>query len=186
LTVDMLFGNASLNEAELRSTEFGFVSVKTMVVVPFRAIEAGVKALEICAKAMTVKNAGEGAAPAMGVCVLVAPLVASGQPLAGLIEALATRTVTVQLAFGGTVMPLKERLVAPAAKLLLFAPEQVPFAAPAAKICMLASESVKATPVSAAALLFVSVTTSVEKLVAEAVLLRMVPGLKPREMVGGE
>jgi hypothetical protein len=182
----MLTGNASVKEAEERSIAFGFVSVKTMVVVSLRAIDDGENAFEICANPITVKNAGDGAAPALGVCALVTPLVASGQPEAGLIEALATLTVTVQLALAGTVMPLKERFVAPAAKLLPPAPAQVPPAAPAAKICMLESASVKATEVSATALLLVKVMVNVDELVADAVLARMVPGLNPSETDAGE
>src|SRR4051812_5289452 len=183
--VVMLAGKVSLNDADDRSMELGFVSVKTMVVVSLRAIDAGEKALERVAKPITVRKAGEAPAPAMGVCALVTPEVTSGHPLAGLIDALATLTVTVQLPLAGTVMPLKERLVAPAAKLFEEAPAQVPPAAPAAKICMLESPSVKETPVSAMALLLVSVMISVDELVADAVLLRMVPGLNPSETEAG-
>src|SRR5258708_21199381 len=101
---------------------------------------------------MTIRFAAEGVLPAVGVCVLVAPLVWLGQPAAGLTLALATLMVTVQLPFAGTVMPLKLRAVAPAAKTLLAAPVQVPPAAPAAEICMLVSVSLKAAAVSAAAM----------------------------------
>ena len=118
--------------------------------------------------------------------MLVAPLVALGQPLAGLTDGLETCTVTVQLPLAGMVRPLKERLVAPAVNELPAAPVQVPPAAPVAKICIPVSASVKATEVSAAALLLARVMVSVDLLAGDAALVRMTPGKKPTDSCGGE
>ena len=122
-------GKVSLKLTAETVVPFGLVRVKVMVEVPPAAIEDGENASEMATYPRTVRFAlGEGA-PAMGVCALVAPLVAVGHPASGLMFALATWTVTVQVPFAGTVRPEKARLVAPAAKLLPAAPMQVPAAA---------------------------------------------------------
>ena len=105
--------------------------------------------------ASTVRGAVLLAAPA-AVWVVVTPEVVL---LLTPIELLVTLNVTVQLLLAGIVIPEKLSAVWPAVKTVV-APQVPPTAPPTA--VMLASVSVNVAPVSADALLFASVSVTVE------------------------
>jgi hypothetical protein len=99
------------------------------------------------------------AAPAVVVCVVVTPEVVFGCPPNVL---LVTLKVTVQLPLAGMAIPVKLRLVAPAANDVGVVPAQVPPTAPPTAL-MFTSVSLNAPPVSAdaAPLDSIRVTTDV-------------------------
>jgi hypothetical protein len=98
------------------------------------------------------------AVPAVGVSAVVTPDVAFGcEPTVLLV----TAKVTVQFPLAGIVIPLKLSAVAPAPRVFVFAPRQVPAAAPPTAL-ILASVSVNEALVRSAALLLLRVRVTVE------------------------
>src|SRR5258708_22872265 len=108
----LLLDSVSVKEPLVRLEALVLESVSVTVEVPPDAIAAGAKALAIVGATNTVRLALLLAAPAVGVCVVVTPEVELGCTPAVL---LVTEKMTVQLGLG-TVMPVKERVVAPATR----------------------------------------------------------------------
>ncbi len=138
--IDML-PSVSLKLAPVSGKPFVLANVKVIVLVPPDVIEVGENALAMVGSATTVRLTALLPAPAVGVSVVLTPLV-----LFGLVPSvlLVTTTVTVQLPLAGIVIPLKVRFVCPLVKLLLLAPVQVPpaFCAPLIAIPVRASVNV--------------------------------------------
>src|SRR3954471_5630983 len=74
LLIARLAGKVAVNVPAVSVTGFGLVMVKTIVDTPFTAITDGTKLFAIVGGPRTARKAVEDA-PAVGVCVLVAPLV---------------------------------------------------------------------------------------------------------------
>jgi hypothetical protein len=154
-----MFARVSVKLAPVKALAFGFVKVKVIVEVPPDWIVARLNAFAIVGAPNTVRFAVFDGVPAVGVWVVVTPLVVFGLT-PKVLEV--TTMVTVQLPLAGIVSPLSVKAVAPFAKLLVPAPTQVPAAACAPLIDMFASASVKLAPVKALAFGFVKVKVIVE------------------------
>jgi hypothetical protein len=154
-----MFASVSVKLAPVKALAFGFVNVKVIVEVPPLWIVPVPNAFAIVGAPRTVRFAVFDVVPAVGVCVVVTPLVVFGLTPT-VLEV--TTTVTVQLPLAGMVNPLSVNAVAAFAKLFPLAPTQVPPALCAPLIAMFASVSVKLAPVKALAFGFVNVKVIVE------------------------
>jgi hypothetical protein len=107
-TVDIPEGKLSLNAPPVKALALELLNVKVMVVEPPCTIVVGLKPLVIVGADRTVRLAVLLAAPAVGVCVVITPVVLLGWTPG---VKLSTTKVTVQLLLAGIVIP--EKLMAP-------------------------------------------------------------------------
>jgi hypothetical protein len=152
--------NVSVKEAFVRLLVYVFVSVNVMVEVPPSVIVAGLNALAIVGRAMTVRLTVDDGEPTV-VSLVVTPLAVFGFA-PSCVEV--TTMVTVQVTLlAGMVIPEKlSEPVAPSVKLLDEAPVQVPpaFCAPLTE--MLVNVSVNDAPVNTVELELVRVKVMVD------------------------
>ena len=128
----VILTKVSVNEALVNAPVLLLlIKVNVTVEFPLSGMNVGENAFVIDGGAITVNVAVLLAVPAEGVCAVVTPEVVFECVPAAL---LVTEKVTVQEPFAGIVIPLKLKLVAPAANVFGEMPAQVPETAPPAAL----------------------------------------------------